>query len=61
VKTLRRNCAVAILTLLISLSASAGQIQCPGVTSGGGTTTTTTTTTTEVTTTIILVVVNVVN
>lgn len=34
-KTLRNKCAVAILTLTLAVSASAGQIQCPGVVSGG--------------------------
>jgi hypothetical protein len=49
VKTLLNKCAVAILTLTLAVSASAGQIQCPGVTSGGGTTSTT-----DITTTVIL-------
>ena len=33
-KTLRNKCAVAILTLTLAVSASAGQIQCPGVVPG---------------------------
>jgi hypothetical protein len=47
-KTLLNKCKVAILTLALAVSASAGQIQFPGVTSGG------TTSTTAITTTVIL-------
>ena len=61
-KTLLNKCAVVILALTLAVSASAGQIQCPGVASGGGTTSTTdttstpdtTSTTTDITTTVIL-------
>ena len=58
--TLRNTCAVAILTLILAISASAGQIQCPGVVSGGGTTSTSnsetipTIPTSDITTSIIL-------
>ena len=32
-KTLRQACAVAVLTVLLSASAFAGQVNCPGVVS----------------------------
>jgi hypothetical protein len=32
-KTLRQTCAVAVLTVLLSVCAFAGQINCPGVVS----------------------------
>ena len=38
-KTLRKQCAVVILTLTLAVSAYAGQLNCPGAT-GTGTTTT---------------------
>jgi len=34
VKTLRKQCAVVILTLILAVSAYAGQLNCPGVASG---------------------------
>ncbi|HKG96337.1 MAG TPA: hypothetical protein VKA97_00885 [Pyrinomonadaceae bacterium] len=57
-KTLFNKCAVAILTLTLAISASAGQIQCPGVVSGGEPTSPTnvetTSITSDITTSIIL-------
>ena len=37
--TLRKQCAVVILTFMLAVSAYAGQIQGPGAVSGTGTTT----------------------
>jgi len=37
VKTLRKQCAIAILTLMLAISTYAGQIDTPGVVSGNGT------------------------
>lgn len=39
VKTLRKQCEVVILTLILAVSAYAGQLNCPGA-AGTGTTTT---------------------
>ena len=52
-KTLRKQCAVVILTLTLAVTAFAGQIQCPGAVAGSGTTLTT-----DVTTTLILTAVS---
>jgi len=38
VKTLRKQCAVAILTLTMAVSTYAGILQTPGCTGGGSTT-----------------------
>lgn len=38
-KTLRKQCAVVILTLILAVSAYAGNIQCPGAVADNGTTT----------------------
>jgi hypothetical protein len=43
-KTLRRLCAVAVLTVALSFSASAGEISTPGITQTSQSKTTTTTT-----------------
>ena len=56
VKTLRKQCAVVILTLMLAVSAYAGQIQGPGAVSGTGTTTTLTDVITSVITTIVTVI-----
>jgi len=56
VKTLRKQCAVVILTLMLAVSAYAGQIQGPGAVSD---TTGTTTTLTDVITSVITTVVTV--
>lgn len=53
-KTLRRSCAAAIPTLLMSVSVFAGQLQCPGVASGGQTAT-------NIATSVILTIVNLSN
>ena len=55
-KTLRKQGAVAILTLMLAVSAYAGQIQNPGAVSGTGTTTTLTDVITSVITTIVSVI-----
>ena len=39
-KTLRKQCEVVILTLILAVSAYAGQLNCPGAASGTGTATT---------------------
>ena len=57
VKTLRKQCAVVILTLMLAVSAYAGQIQGPGAISGTGTGTTTLT---DVTTTVIVTIISVI-
>ena len=59
--TLRQKIAVAVLTLLVSVTAFAGQIQSPGVTSGSPTTSSVTNITTTVTTTIIVTMANAAN
>ena len=63
-KTLRKQCAVVILTLLLAISAYAGHIQSPGITSGtSGTGTNTSTGTTlleDATTTVIVTIVSVI-
>jgi hypothetical protein len=56
VKTLRNQCAVVILTLMLAVSAYAGQIQGPGAVSGTGTTTTLT----DVITTVIVTITTVI-
>jgi len=56
VKTLRNECAVVILTLMLAVSAYAGQIQGPGAVSGTGTTTTLT----DVITTVIVTITTVI-
>ena len=48
-KTLRRLCAVAVLTVALSFSASAGEISTPGITQTSQSKTTTTTTTSSAT------------
>ena len=59
-KTLRKQCAVVILTLMLAFSAYAGQTNCPGAVAENGTTTTPLAdVTTTVTTTVILTVVSV--
>lgn len=55
-KTLRNQCAVVILTLMLAVSAYAGQIQGPGAVSGTGTTTTLT----DVITTVIVTITTVI-
>jgi hypothetical protein len=61
VKTLRKQSAVVILTLMLAFSAHAGHIQSPGVVSGTGTGTGTgTTTLTDVITTTIVTVISVI-
>jgi len=50
VKTLRNQCAVVILTLMLAVSTYAGQIQGPGAVSGTGSTTTLTDVITVITT-----------
>ena len=55
-KTLRKQCAVVILTLTLAISAYAGQIQCPGAVADNGTTSPLTT----VATTVILTIVSVI-
>ena len=55
-KTLRNECAVVILTLMLAVSAYAGQIQGPGAVSGAGTTTTLT----DVITTVIVTITTVI-
>jgi len=61
VNTLRKQCAVVILTLTLAISAYAGQTNCPGVVAENGTTTTPQAdVTTTVTTTVILTVVSVI-
>lgn len=55
-KTLRNECAVVILTLMLAVSAYAGQIQGPGAVSGTGTTTTLT----DVITTVIVTITTVI-
>ena len=63
-KTLRKQCAVVTLTLLLAISAYAGHIQSPGIasgTSGTGTSTSTDTTLLEDTTiTVIVTIVSVI-
>jgi len=64
VKTLRNQCAVVILTLILAVSAFAGHIQSPGIASGtSGTSTSTDTGTTllEDTTTTTIVIVTVIS
>jgi hypothetical protein len=56
VKTLRKQCAVVILTLTMAVSAYAGILQTPGCVGTGGTDTTTNQLT-DVTTTIIVTIV----
>jgi len=56
VKTLRNQCAVVILTLMLAVSTYAGQIQGPGAVSGTGTTTTLT----DVITTVIVTITTVI-
>jgi len=63
VKTLRKQSAVVILTLMLAISAYAGHIQSPGAVSGTGTGTSTdsgSTTTTDVVTTVIVTIVSVI-
>jgi hypothetical protein len=61
VKTLRKQGAVVILTLLLAISAYAGQIQAPGVASGTSTSTSTGTTLLEdATTTVIVTIISVI-
>ena len=57
-KTLRQVCAVAVLTLLLSASAFAGQVNCPGVVAPPPPPTTETTATDSLTTSVILVIVS---
>ena len=61
-KTLRNQCAVVILTLILAVSAFAGQIQGPGAVSGTGTSSTTGTgiTLLEDTITVIVTIVSVI-
>ena len=60
-KTLRKQCAVVILTLILAVSAYAGHIQSPGVASGTSTGTGTGTTLLEDTvTTVIVTIVSVI-
>jgi hypothetical protein len=59
VKTLRKQCAVVILTLTLAISAYAGQTDTPGYASGTGTGTGTNPLT-EVSTTVIVTVVRVI-
>ena len=56
-KTLRQVCAVAVLTLLLSASALAGQVNCPGV-AAPPPPTTETAATDSLTTSVILVIVS---
>jgi hypothetical protein len=56
VKTLRKQCAVAILTLMLAVSTYAGQIDTPGAVSQSGTTLLTEVVTTVVTTVITTIV-----
>jgi hypothetical protein len=56
VKTLRKQCAVVILTLTLAITAFAGQTNCPGAVSGTGTGTSTTSLTDVVTEVIVTVV-----
>src|ERR1043166_4177722 len=59
VKTLRKQCAVVILTLTMAVSAYAGITQCPGALGGTGGTSNTSTLT-DVTTTLIVTIVTIV-
>ena len=54
--TLRKQCAVVILTLTLAISSYAGQTNAPGVASGTGTTTTLT----DVITTVIVTIATVI-
>ena len=56
VKTLRKQCAVAILTLTLAVSTYAGQIQCPGAVAEDGTPLITDLVTTVATTVITIIV-----
>ena len=58
-KTLRKQCAVAILTLTMAVSAYAGILQTPGAVGGTGGTNNTSTLT-DVTTTLIVTIVTIV-
>jgi hypothetical protein len=61
VKTLRKQSAVVILTLMLAISAYGGHIQSPGAVSDTGTgTSTDTSTTTDVVTTVIVTIVSVI-
>jgi len=61
VKTLRKQCAVVILTLMLAISVYAGQTNCPGAVAETGTTTTPLADATNtVTTTVILTVITVI-
>lgn len=57
-KTLRKQCAVVILTLTMAVSTYAGILQCPGAV--GDTSTGTATTLTDVATSVIVTVVTIV-
>lgn len=59
-KTLRKQCAVVILTLTMAVSAFAGIIDTPGCVGGAGTGATNTNLLTDVTTTLIVTVVTIV-
>jgi len=61
VNTLRKQCAVVILTLILAVSAFAGHIQSPGIASGTSTSTDTGTTLLEDTTTTTIVIVTVIS
>ncbi len=58
-KTLRQTCAVAVLTLLLSVSLFAGQVNCPGKTDPP--LLTETTITSDITTSVIVTIVGLIN
>ena len=57
-KSLRRTCAVAVLTVLLSVPMFAGQINCPGVVDPPPPPPTETTATSSITTIVILAIVS---
>ena len=55
-KTLRKQCAVVILTLTMAVSTYAGILQCPGAVGGSGTTDSLTDVATSVIVTVVTIV-----